>query len=195
MKVLPYVYPFYPMYNVSTSVVIWTYWGIICPSGLRPSGHYSPICPDHNRCIISIHARHIIYSTPTCTISHWRLYCEIIWYGFLFCQIAGNEKVHFSSNLTLRESFRPFQYNSVEFRLHMLQFYEKTLRPYSVLSIKWTGGNKWTGWAEFFHLLHEKRVQGGAKDIFITWKMRSGWGKNFKIVKRPCSLNRYYRVV
>ena len=63
-----------------------------------------------------------------------------------------------------------------------------------VVSIKRTGCNKRTGWAEFFHLLHEKRVQGGAKNIFITWKMRSGWGKNFKIVKQPCSLNRYYRV-
>ena len=26
---------------------------------------------------------------------------------------------------------------------------------------------------------------------FITWKKSTGWGKNFKIVKRPCSLNRY----
>jgi hypothetical protein len=40
---------------------------------------------------------------------------------------------------------------------------------------------KQTGWAEFFYLMHEKRVQGGAKNIIIiTWKTRSGWGKNFK---------------
>ena len=39
---------------------------------------------------------------------------------------------------------------------------------YSVVSIKQTGCNKRTGWAEFFHLLHEKRVQGGVKNIFIT---------------------------
>ena len=64
MKVLPYAYPFYPMYNVSTSVVIGTYWGIICPSGLRPSGHYSPICPDHNRCIISISSSSGVFADP-----------------------------------------------------------------------------------------------------------------------------------
>ena len=29
---------------------------------------------------------------------------------------------------------------------------------YSVVSIKRSGGNKQTGWADFFHLLHEKRV-------------------------------------
>ena len=39
---------------------------------------------------------------------------------------------------------------------------------YTVVSIKRTGGNKRTGWAEFFDLLHEKRVQSGAKNIFIT---------------------------
>jgi hypothetical protein len=33
---LPYVYPFYPMYNVSTSVVIWIYWGIIVPRASGP---------------------------------------------------------------------------------------------------------------------------------------------------------------
>ena len=55
--------------------------------------------------------------------------------------------------------------------------------PYSVISIKQTGGNNQTGRADFFHLLHEKRVQGEAKNIFITWKMRSGWGKNLKIFK------------
>ena len=38
----------------------------------------------------------------------------------------------------------------------------------SSASPKQTGGNKQTGWAEFFHLLHEKRVQGGAKNIFMT---------------------------
>ena len=53
---------------------------------------------------------------------------------------------------------------------------------YSVVSIKRTGGNKRTGRAGFFHLLHEKQVC-------------TGWGKNFKIVKGPCSLNRYYRVL
>ena len=31
------------------------------------------------------------------------------------------------------------------------------------------GGNKRTGWAEFFHLLHEKRVRSGVKNIFITY--------------------------
>ena len=36
LKVLPYVYPFYPMYNVSTSVVIWIYWGIIVPRASGP---------------------------------------------------------------------------------------------------------------------------------------------------------------
>ena len=36
---------------------------------------------------------------------------------------------------------------------------------YSVVSIKQTGGNKRTGWTEFFHLRHEKQVQGGAKKI------------------------------
>ena len=44
-------------------------------------------------------------------------------------------------------------------------------------------------------MLQGKWDQGGAKNIFITWKIRSGWGKNFKIVKQPCSLNRYYRVI
>ena len=39
---------------------------------------------------------------------------------------------------------------------------------YCVVSIKRTGGNKRTEWAEFFHLLHEKRVQGGTKNISIT---------------------------
>ena len=35
---------------------------------------------------------------------------------------------------------------------------------YSVVSIKRTGGNKGTGGGtEFYHLLHEKQVQGGAK--------------------------------
>ena len=33
---------------------------------------------------------------------------------------------------------------------------------YSVESIKRTG------WADFFHLLHEKRVQGGAKNVSNT---------------------------
>ena len=44
-----------------------------------------------------------------------------------------------------------------------------TSSTYSVVSIKRTGGHKRTGWAEFFHL-----VQGGAKNIFITLKMKSG---------------------
>ena len=39
---------------------------------------------------------------------------------------------------------------------------------YSVLFIKQTGGKNRTGWAEFFHLLlHEKRVQGGARNIIL----------------------------
>jgi hypothetical protein len=41
---------------------------------------------------------------------------------------------------------------------------------YSVVSIKGTGGNKRTGWAELFHLLHEKRVQGGAKMFLLHEK-------------------------
>jgi hypothetical protein len=36
LKVLPYVYPFYPMYNVSTLVVIWIYWGTIVPRASGP---------------------------------------------------------------------------------------------------------------------------------------------------------------
>ena len=39
-----------------------------------------------------------------------------------------------------------------------------------------------------------KKDQGEAKISYSAWKKRSGWCKNFKIVKRPCSLNRYYRV-
>ena len=39
---------------------------------------------------------------------------------------------------------------------------------YSVVSIKQGAGNKQSGLAEFFHLLHEKRVMGGTKSIFIT---------------------------
>jgi hypothetical protein len=34
------------------------------------------------------------------------------------------------------------------------------LSLHTIVSIKRTGCNKRTGWAEFFHLLHEKRVQG-----------------------------------
>ena len=40
------------------------------------------------------------------------------------------------------------------------------LKVYSVVSIKRTGGNKRTEWAEFFSFityLYEKQVQGGAK--------------------------------
>ena len=39
MKVLPYVYPFYPMYNVSTSVVIRTYWGIMSRGPVQTLQH------------------------------------------------------------------------------------------------------------------------------------------------------------
>ena len=35
------------------------------------------------------------------------------------------------------------------------------------ISKKQTGDNKRTGGAEFFHLLHEKKVQGGAKKMLV----------------------------
>ena len=64
-------------------------------------------------------------------------------------------------------------------RIVLPQFYVKG--GYSVVSNKQTGGDNRTGGAEFCHLLHEKQVRGGTK----TSKY---------VVKRPCSLNKYYRV-
>ena len=55
-----------------------------------------------------------------------------------------------------------------------------SLFTYSVVSIKHTGGNKRTGWAEFFHLLHEKRVQGGAKIFLLHEKLDQGGAKTSK---------------
>jgi hypothetical protein len=55
---------------------------------------------------------------------------------------------------------------------------------YSVVSIKRTGGNKRSGWAEFFHLLHEKRVQGGDK-YFYYMENEIRVGQKLQIVKRP----------
>ena len=58
---------------------------------------------------------------------------------------------------------------------------------YSVVSIKRTGGNKQTGGTYSFHLL-----QGEQRKILHE---KSEYGsKNFKIVKRPCCLNRYYQL-
>ena len=44
------------------------------------------------------------------------------------------------------------------------KFFQNEL--YSVVSIKQTGGNRCTGWADFFYLLHENRVHCGPK-IFL----------------------------
>jgi hypothetical protein len=49
-----------------------------------------------------------------------------------------------------------------------------------VVSIKRTGCNKRTGWAEFFNLLHEKRVQGGAKMYLLHEKWDQGGAKTSK---------------
>ena len=57
---------------------------------------------------------------------------------------------------------------SIHCRVNIKMSFIYFLIRYSVVSIKRTGGNKRSGWAEFFHLLHEKRVQGGVKNIFIT---------------------------
>ena len=73
-----------------------------------------------------------------------------------------------------------------------LDIYPGLLYNYSVVSIKQTGGNKRIGWAEFFDLLHEKKRTGWCKKYL--YHMKNECDKNFKIVKRPCSLNRYYRV-
>ena len=51
---------------------------------------------------------------------------------------------------------------------------------YSVVSIKRTGYNKWTGWADFFSLLHEKRVQGGGKIFLLHEKWDQGGTKTSK---------------
>ena len=48
---------------------------------------------------------------------------------------------------------------------------------YSAVSIKLTGGNKRTGWADCFHLLHKERVQGGAKTILLHEKWDEGGEK------------------
>ena len=46
-----------------------------------------------------------------------------------------------------------------------------------------------------FHLVHEKKIRLEQKiHLNSTEKKGQGGKKNFKIVKRPCSLNRYYRV-
>ena len=52
--------------------------------------------------------------------------------------------------------------------------------PISVVSIKRTGCNKRTGWADFFDLLHEKRVQGGAKIFLLHEKWDQGGAKTSK---------------
>ena len=46
-----------------------------------------------------------------------------------------------------------------------------------------------------FHLVHEKKIRVEQKFHLVHEKKDQGGKKNFKIVKRPCSLNRYYRVV
>jgi hypothetical protein len=57
-----------------------------------------------------------------------------------------------------------FHYQSWSLRTDLNLY--ASINTYSVVSIKKTGCNKRTGWAEFFSLLHEKRVQGGGK-IFL----------------------------
>ena len=50
---------------------------------------------------------------------------------------------------------------------------------YSVVSIKRTGCNKWTGWSKFFFSTWKKE-QGGAKFFFSTWKKSTVWEKTSK---------------
>ena len=46
-----------------------------------------------------------------------------------------------------------------------------------------------------FRLVREKKIRVEQKFHLVDEKKRSGWCKNFKIVKRSCSFNRYYRVM
>ena len=73
-----FVYYFFPMYNVSTLVVIWTYWGIIVP---RASGRldiipqYVQITTDvlYQYSILAI----LLYLFDTyCFLGEWNLYID-----------------------------------------------------------------------------------------------------------------------
>ena len=46
------------------------------------------------------------------------------------------------------------------------------------------------------HLLHKKEFRVEQQFCLVVHeKKRSGWGKNFKLVKQTCSLNRCYKVL
>ena len=65
---------------------------------------------------------------------------------------------------------------------------------YSVVSIKRTGCNKRTGWSKNF-IQYMKKQSGWCKNFIQYMKKTIRVVKSFKIVKRSCSLNRYYRVL